>query len=95
MKCKSYEELPQTWKSEVSNLIGKMCGKSHIADVEIQDSDLPDYKFKVIVAKYNTVQGWATIGYIRQDRNYKWRLTYQPRQKGQQRQFAGKTGSYG
>lgn len=95
MKCKSYEELRTDWKEEISALVRKMCGKSHIADVAIEDSDLPDYKFKVTVMKYNTVKGWATIGYIRQDRNQKWRLTYQPRQRGQQRKIAGRTGSYG
>ena len=95
MKCKSYEELPLIWKGEVADLIGKMCGKSHIADVEVLDSDLPDYKFKVIVSKFNSVKGWATIGYIRQDQSNKWRLTYQPRQKGEHRQFAGRTGAYG
>ena len=81
MKCKSYEELHPTWKSEVSYLIKKICGKSHIAEVDVEDSDLPGYTFKVIVAKFNTVRGWATIGYIRQDRTHKWRLTYQPRRR--------------
>lgn len=96
-KCKSYEQLPQAWKSEVDTLVRKMCGKSHIADVEIEDSDLKGYKFKVTVCKYNSVKGWATIGYIRQDNRHRFRLTYQPRQRGEERssgRVAGRTGAY-
>lgn len=97
-KCKKYEELHPSWKAQVDELILKMCGKSHIADVSVEDSDLESYKFKVTVCKYNTVKGWATIGYIRQDNRHRWRLTYQPRQRGKEKQMgrvAGKTGSYG
>jgi hypothetical protein len=99
--CKSYEELSQDWKDQIGNLIGKMCGKSNIADVSVAESDLEEYKFKVTVCKFNTVKGWATIGYIRQDRNYKWVLTYKPRRSGGEknldrgRRIAGRTGSYG
>jgi hypothetical protein len=96
-KCKRYEELDPYWKDQVNKLIGKMCGKAHIADVEIEDSDLQSYQFKVTVCKYNTVKGWATIGYIRQDRNHAWKLTYRPRQRQNEKKLgriAGRTGSY-
>jgi len=97
-RCEKYQELHPTWKSQVDELIGKICGKSHIAEIFVEDSDLESYKFKVTVCKYNTVKGWATIGYIRQDKNHSWRLTYNPRQRGQEKRLgrvAGRTGSYG
>lgn len=96
--CKEYDELPPVWKSEVSVLIQKIKGKSHVADTTIEKSPLSSYKFKVTVCKYNSSgsKGWATIGYIRQDM-FKggWKLTYKPRVRKGEKDDAGKTGSYG
>lgn len=96
-KCKKYQDLYPKWKEQVDALISKMCGKSHIADISVEESDLPSYDFKVTVCKYNTVKGWATIGYLRNDifRGGIWRLTYNPRQPKGATRVAGRTGSYG
>lgn len=97
--CKKYDDLCQEWKDEIGLLIRKMCGKSHIADISICESDIQSYAFKVQVNKYNNSgsRGWATVGYIRHDlfKGSKWRLTYQPRlKKGEKLDMIGKTGSY-
>lgn len=52
MKCKSFEELHPTLKDEVRAMISGMCGKSNIADVFVEDSNLSDYKFNVTIMKY-------------------------------------------
>jgi hypothetical protein len=94
--CKTYEELHPEWKSQVDLLIRKICGKSNIADISIEESDLKSYDLKVTVLKFNTVKGWATIGYLRNDlfRGGIWRLTYKPRLEKGEKSEAGKTGSY-
>lgn len=94
--CKEYDELSPEWKQQVDDLIKKMKGKSHIADVIVEKSDLSSYDLKVTVCKYNTRKGWATIGYLRNDlfRGGVWRLTYKPRLAKDERSTAGKTSSY-
>lgn len=101
--CERYEKLNPDWKKQVDFLVRKICGKSHIADVSIEDSDLKSYELKVTVCKFNTVKGWATIGYLRNDifNGGVWRLTYKPRLLNGERgatlgssKVAGKTGSY-
>lgn len=96
--CKEYDELHPDWKKQVDELIRKIKGKSHIADVTIEKSDLKSYDLKVTVCKFNTIKGWATIGYLRNDlfRGGVWRLTYKPRlSKGEEKTYSGRTGSYG
>jgi len=91
-----FQQLPEQWQESVRVLIRKMCGKSHIADVFVEDSDLAGYDFKVTVCKYNTVKGWATIGYLRNDlfKGGIWRLTYNPRKPKGAARVAGKTGTF-
>lgn len=94
--CKKYNELPISWRNQVDALINKIKGKSWIADIDVEESDLKGYEFKVTICKYNTKRGWATIGYIRNDlfRGGIWRLTYKPRLAKGEKNTAGRTGSY-
>ena len=99
--CKKFDDLHQSWKDAAIKIINeRVCGKSHIADIDIEESDLKSYEFKVTVCKYNTVKGWATIAYLRSDiirSNSKtgWRLTFKPRVRKGEISHAGRTGSYG
>lgn len=96
--CKKYDELHSDWKEQIDLLIRKMKGKSHVADITIEESDLSSYDFKVIICKYNNsgTKGWATIGYLRNDlfKGGIWRLTYQPRKIKGEKSEAGRTGTY-
>lgn len=96
--CKKYDELHSDWKNQIEMLIKKMCGKSHIADITIEESELKSYEFKVQVNKYNNSgsRGWATIGYLRNDlfKGGIWRLTYQPRKTKGEKSEAGRTSTY-
>jgi len=94
--CKKYDDLSQPWKDQIAGLIKKMKGKSNVADIDIDESDLKSYDFKVTVCKFNSVKGWATIGYLRNDlfRGGIWRLTYKPRKGKDEKSQAGRTGSY-
>jgi hypothetical protein len=94
--CKEFEELHPIWQAEIRTIIRKrMVGKSHVADIHIDVSDLQDYKYKVQVNKYNTVKGWATIGYFRHDlRKNRWMVSFKPRKRKGEKGSAGKTGSY-
>lgn len=92
--CESYELLSKADKDKVGALVRRMCGKANIAHIEILGSDLPGYKFKVEVYKYNSVKGWATIGYIGQDAKKGFWLTYQPKTSVKNSRIAGKTGAY-
>lgn len=99
--CKKFDDLHQSWKDAAVEIIRtRMCGKSHIADISIEESDLTSYEFKVTVLKYNTVKGWGIIAYLRSDiirTNGKagWRLSFKPRIRKGEREMAGRTGSYG
>ena len=63
-----YKILHPSWQENIQKIIQKrMVGKSNVADIIIEDSDLSNYEFKVTVMKYNSVKGWATIGYFRND----------------------------
>lgn len=95
--CKEYEDLHLSWKEQIEGLIRKMKDKSNIADVTIEKSELKSYEFKVTVCKFNSVKGWATIGYLRNDifRGGIWRLTYKPRITKGEKSDAGRTGTYG
>lgn len=96
--CKKYDELHPQWKEQIQGLIKKMCGKSHIADITIAESELKSYEFKVQVNKYNNSgsKGWATIGYLRNDifKGGIWRLTYKPRISKGENNGAGRTETY-
>lgn len=96
--CDEFEKLPESYKAEIRLLIRRMKGKSHVADITIEQSDLRSYEFKVTVSKYNSrgSRGWATIGYIRHDifKGDRWRLTYQPRRLKGETTYVGRTGSY-
>lgn len=96
--CKKYDELHPEWKEQIQLLIKKMCGKSHVADITIEESELKSYEFKVQVNKYNNSgsKGWATIGYLRNDlfKGGIWRLTYKPRISKGESSDAGRTGAY-
>ena len=96
--CKEYEDLHPNWKKQIDGLIRKMCGKSNIADITIEKSELKSYDFKVTICKYNSSgsKGWATIGYLRNDlfRGGIWRLTYKPRIAKNEKSDAGRTGTY-
>ena len=96
--CQKYDDLSPSGKTQIEGLIRKMKGKSNIADVSIEESELQSYEFKVTVCKFNSKKGWATIGYLRNDlfRDGVWRLTYKPRiSKGEQKPDVGRTASYG
>lgn len=45
----------------------RMCGKSHIADILINDSDFEKYQFYIEVWKFSprTGRGWSTNGYAK------------------------------
>ncbi|QKJ28452.1 hypothetical protein HQ865_01305 [Mucilaginibacter mali] len=94
--CKKYDELPQSDKEQILQLIKKMKGKSWICDVIIKESDLKSYTFFVSVLKYNTVKGWATNGYIRQDKlpDNIWRLSYKPKVVKGEQDNAGRIKAY-
>jgi hypothetical protein len=97
--CKKYDELHTDWKNQIDLLIRKMKGKSHVADVTIETSELSSYDFKVTVLKYNNSgsKGWATVGYLRNDlfRGGVWRLTYKPRISDGEKSEAGRTAKVG
>lgn len=96
--CKKYDDLHKKWKEQISVLIKRMCGKSNIADIIIEDSDLSSYEFKVSVWKYNNSgsKGWSTVGYLRLDlfKGGIWRLTYNPRVRKNELSDAGRKASY-
>lgn len=96
--CKKYDELHPKWKSQIQVLIRKMCGKSNVADIDIEESDLKGYDLKVIVYKYSNsgYKGWATIGYLRNDlfKGGLWRLAYKPRLAKGEQSDAGRTAKY-
>lgn len=96
--CKKYQELHPDWKAQVDALIKRICGKSHISDITVEDSEIKSYEFKVTVCKFssNGEKGWATIGYLRNDlfKGGIWRLTYKPRLAKGEKSEAGRTGTY-
>lgn len=61
--CKEYYQLNQEEQNQVDVLIKKITGKANVADIDVEKSDLQGYDLKVTVCKYNSVKGWATIGY--------------------------------
>lgn len=79
--CKKYDALHPDWKKQIEAIIKKMAGKSNIADISIDESDLSNYEFKISVLKFNSRKGWATVGYVRNDLFHGgvWRLTYKPK----------------
>lgn len=97
--CKKFDDLHDSWKEAASRIIReRICGKSHIADIAVEESDLQSYEFKVTVCKYNTIKGWATIGYLRSDfmrnRSAGWKLSFKPKIRKGEKVTAGRTGAY-
>jgi hypothetical protein len=96
--CKKFDDLHPSWKEAATKIIlERICGKSHIADITVEDSDIQSYEFKVTVCKYNTVKGWATIGYLRSAymRNGSgWKLSFKPKLLKNEKITAGRTGAY-
>lgn len=69
-------QLPESLQESIRK---RMCGKSHIADILVNESDLEDYKYFITVCKFSpsSGRGWATTGYARM-KGGKWSINMNP-----------------
>lgn len=71
-----------------------MSGSANIADVVVSPAGIKGYRFRIEVLKYNSRKGWATVGYVYQDKQGSWHLSYKPKGAGAATKYTGRTQAY-